>query len=61
MPRRRLYWIEAVYGDGVRQVVASFRDEAAALVRLRELQNRDESIEQRIRSRDSSRWHVAGN
>ncbi len=56
VPRRRHYWLEAVHHGGMRHVIDSFREEAAAVLRLRELQGEQEAIERRCCERDISGW-----
>jgi len=47
VPRKHLYWVEAVDRDGSRRVIEVFRDEGAAVERLRSLQSQKEKMELR--------------
>jgi hypothetical protein len=47
MPRKHLYWVEAVLPDGSRRAIEGFRDEGAAVERLRSLQSRQQKMELR--------------
>ncbi len=58
VPRRRSYWIEAIHEDGERRPVACFPNENAAVRRLHELQDRQESKERRRVAREASRWYA---
>jgi hypothetical protein len=56
VPRKHLYWVEAVDRDGSRRVIEVFRDEGAAVARLRSLQSQKEKMELRwdaLRPHDS--------
>jgi hypothetical protein len=50
VPRRHLYWVEAVDSAGSRRAIEVFRDERAAVERLRSLQSHQEKME--------LRWHA---
>jgi hypothetical protein len=58
VPRRRSYWIEAVEDDGERRSVGCFPTEEAAVRRLHELQERQESRERRRVAQETSRWNA---
>jgi hypothetical protein len=45
VPRKHLYWVEAVDPDGSRRAIKGFRDEGAAVARLRSLQSHKEKME----------------
>jgi hypothetical protein len=60
VPRRHLYWVEAVDRDGSRRAVAVFRDEGAAVERLRSLHSQQEKMELRWHALRASRFHVVG-
>ena len=60
VPRKHLYWVEAIDRDGSRRAVEGFRDEAAAVERLRVLQLQKEKMELRWDALRASRLHVVG-
>jgi hypothetical protein len=61
VPRRHLYWVEAVDSAGSRRAIEAFRDERAAVERLRSLQSHQEKMELRWHALKASRFHVVGN
>lgn len=60
VPRRHLYWIEAVRSDGERRVIDCFRDEDAAVQRLRQLECAQQAMDHRGLECENSRWYVLG-
>ena len=60
VPRKHLYWVEAVDPDGSRRAIEGFRDEGAAVARLRSLQSKKEKMELRWDALRASRFHVVG-
>ena len=60
VPRKHLYWAEAVDPDGSRRAIEGFRDEGAAVARLRSLQSHKEKMELRWDALRASRFHVVG-
>jgi hypothetical protein len=60
VPRKHLYWVEAVDPDGSRRAIEVFRDEGAAVERLRSLQSQQEKMELRLHALRASRFHVVG-
>jgi len=60
VPRKHLYWVEAVDRDGSRRAIEGFRDEGAAVARLRSLQSRKEKMELRWDALKASRFYVVG-
>ena len=60
VPRKHLYWVEAVDRDGSRRAIEGFRDESAAVARLRSLQSQKEKLELRWDALRASRFHVVG-
>jgi len=60
VPRKHLYWVEAVHRDGSRRAIEVFRDEGAAVERLRSLQSRKEKMELRWDALKASRFYVVG-
>jgi hypothetical protein len=56
VPRKHLYWVEAVYRDGSRRAIEGFRDESAAVARLRSLQSQKEKMELRWDALRASRF-----
>jgi len=61
-PRHRRYWIEALDDDGSRRPVESFANEEAAVTRLRQLNERQDAIEQRkaLHAQVPPSWQPAG-
>jgi hypothetical protein len=57
IPRRHLYWLEATHFDGKRRAIACFHEEREAVQRLRELQDREDQIEQRCFAIEDSKLH----
>jgi hypothetical protein len=60
VPRKHLYWVEAVDPGGSRRAIEVFRDEGAAVARLRSLQSQQEKMELRWHALRASRFHVVG-
>ena len=60
VPRKHLYCVEAVDRDGSRRAIEVFRDEGAAVSRLRSLQSQQEKMELRWHALRASRFHVVG-
>jgi len=60
VPRKHLFRVEAVDRDGSRRAIEVFRDEGAAVSRLRSLQSQQEKMELRLHSLRASRFHVVG-
>lgn len=56
-PQSSIYWVMAQRSCGERRKIEAFREETAAVKRLRELQKREDAINARIASRESSRWN----
>ena len=56
VPRKRLYWVEAVDREGSRRVIEVFREEGAAVERLRSLQSQREKMELRWDALRASRF-----
>ena len=60
VPRKHLYWVEAVDPGGSRRAIEVFREEGAAVERLRSLQSHQEKMELRWHALRASRFHVVG-
>jgi hypothetical protein len=60
VPRKHRYCVEAVDRDGSRRAIEVFRDEGAAVSRLRSLQSQQEKMELRLHALRASRFHVVG-
>ena len=58
IPRRRSYWIEAIEDGGERRPIGCFPNEEAAIRRLHELKERQETKERRMIAQETSRWHA---
>jgi hypothetical protein len=41
VPRRKCYWVEATSDDGAREMIIGFKTERAALLCLKDLQERE--------------------